>query len=291
MFGLFDKANAIDLDNHPFLVPDNYIPSYPYPDAYEMKAGLSKPEAHKIAKHCLERIDYNKVNLVYTQAIQVAKKKRIVLKDAVCHAQFVNCDAMYHGSQFIETDTNKEISDTFWSWITGKTSPWYSITKDIEPVFHHESGKRTGWIIESDRVKSAEFNFIKNFAIATRMLNEKSSNISFWYEAQKHLNPSEAFYLCSFYKHNNKGISVDINWAGNMDGGHWPLGGNFNLDAFIKQSPVSSKYSINGCWAKKGCRYYQPSNDLGVSKQTRFSNVTVITMEDVLNHYEKWKRK
>lgn len=273
---------------HPFAVP-YHLNKRSSAQSEIYKGKLSKAEGYLIVKDFLERIDYRDVNLLYTQSIQISPGKRVVLKDAVCHAGFVWVpDALFHGSMFIETDSNKNLSEQFWNWISGKNSPWKSVLQGIEPVFHHKSGKRTGWIIDPHEAgihDSKKFIFLKNFAIACRMLNEKEHKIRFWSDAVSYgLNETEAFYLCSFY---GKDDSNQISAFDDTVTGHWPLNST-SYKGFRDHNPYYSDTRINQCWGTG--KSYKASNNLGVERKTRFSKVREIKMSDCINHFNEWKK-
>lgn len=256
---------------------------------------VSKEEAYKIALDFMENLNYKERHSAYANFIQVGPKFRRTILDGACHAIFDNDHKwFYHGSQLFETVENKSLKKKFWEWITHKDSPWYLVSEHIEPTYNKTSGLQTGWIVDQDKVKDIPFNFLKNFAILTRVLTEKSDNFSFWkYAVDAGVDPRDAFVLCSYFSYKNNLIEYSGSRGSNIEGKHWPLQ-KLNIKRFTTSDPYLNKDDIwvNGCWQNRN-RYFpfDKLENLGRVRKTKFSSVSILELSEILNVYYSLKKE
>lgn len=256
---------------------------------------ISKEEAYKIALDFMENLNYKERHSIYANFIQIGPKSRRVALDSACHASFsIDYKWFYHGSQLFETIENKSLKKKFWEWITHKNSPWYLVSKHIEPTYNKTSGLQTGWIVDQDKVKDIPFKFLKNFAILTRVLTEKPNNFAFWeYAVDAGVDPRDAFVLCSYFSHKNDLIEYSGSRGSNIYGGHWPLQ-NLDIRRFTTSDPMLDKNDpwVNGCWQNRKRPFpFYGLEHLGTTKKTRFSSVNIIELSEILNKYYPLKKE
>lgn len=256
---------------------------------------VSKEEAYKIVLDFMENLDYEERNLYYATFIQVAPKFRRVALDLVCHAEFKDdYNWLHQGSQLFETTENTNLHKKFWKWITHKDSPWYILSKHIEPTYNKTSGLQTGWMVDQDKIKDIPFYFVKNFAILTRVLTEKPNNFAFWeYAVDAGVDPRDAFVLCSYFSYKNNKIEYSGERGTNINGGHWPIQ-YLDIRRFTTSDPKLDKNDIwvNGCWQDRHQSFpFNKLEGLGVTRKTKFSSVAVLELSEILNKYYPLKKE
>lgn len=217
---------------------------------------------------------------------------------AVCHANLQAPSQGWKtlGSGFIVVPRTQHLGELYWEWITGNESPWRDLlVNGIKPVYSKHTSYQTGWILPEETLKEADFRLLKNFCIATRPIYEKSEKLQVWKELiDKGLHPSEAFFLCSFFRktHGNNNLTLDYVSA---QGAHWPTTADkFNLFRFKSGKPnyFTDRWGINIIWKDK--QELSDWHDLisifqrsGKLIKTQFSSVTIYDLDEILDIYRK----
>ena len=142
----------------------------------------------------------------------------IMISVGACHASLKDLkDRIVLTGGLIPVKSQMEDCELFLKWICSEKSPWYSITKNIEII--RVNNLVNGWLIQGDDLKNAPFYLLKNFCILTRSFTERYDSWRFWANlVRKGVNPGDAFYLCSCFQQNDRGLVTLMDLR---SGGHW----------------------------------------------------------------------
>lgn len=221
-----------------------------------------------------------------------------------CHASFIDKpNSILIGSGFNPTVDQASKLKKFWGWITdSNSSPWRKLTTlGIELV--EDKGLPKGWIINEDVIKKVPFDFIKNFAILTRIAVEKYDVIERWdkYIQEFELHPADAFYLAAVQN-------------ANLTGGHFPLTdydfygtnnglmdwevyktGNVNFDHECSGSVRINRWFLREKQVKQGIfsKCFVPISNKKYEAFTHWLGTKIQpgTPQDYVKNFKEWKRQ
>lgn len=257
------------------------------------------------------------------------KNKSYLLRHKPCHYSFLNSDnypLSSVGSQFFVLEETRQVGEKFWKWISDPDiSPWKKLfQKGTIKLLRNKDDLPFGWTYSGKGINEVPFNFIKNFAIATRMISEKPKKLECWsLFCDKGVHPGDAWFLTTVVtgSSNSKNIVSD-DTMGSRQGGHWPLsdcvskiyyhGQEKPLTRFLDFKKIKTgevDFNINPKQVY-GNYYYdiEPINGFFQDTSTkdrkiftlkdhctlntnkgRFSNASSFNIDDVIEGFYKWK--
>lgn len=178
-------------------------------------------------------VDANRGGSAFSMIITKSGQINVVQRGA-CHASMglnafgSNVAVEYIAAGFLPHIDNLKTGELFWEWISSTEGPWKKITKHGIELIRTPAGVPCGWIIGEEAYKAVPFEFIKNFAIISRMIAERATDMNQWAElVKKGMHPADAFLFMT-YMSIEKGYAYDRAAAtpevGPMvQGSHWPI--------------------------------------------------------------------
>lgn len=228
-----------------------------------------------------------------------------------CHYSMKSVkDPLALTSVFNSSNDRLESAMQFWNWITSKDSPYAFISKNGIELVVSSKGNTKGFILPEKTVKEVPFNPLKNFCIMMRVMNEYAHPLKAWKAfVDGGMSGHDALYLCYFYIQDALGKTFKTYSVGPMNGSHWhftdsPVAyrAQFDWDAYYKNSPhldektLGSYCTINRLWCKPPTKEYKPFHPnthvvSSGSTQSKFSSVKFVTLEDIINGWNSYKKE
>lgn len=247
----------------------------------------------------------------------IGSKTKISKGDSsFCHEPMKKvCDASFYATGFYQpkgsNPTATAASKAFFKWVTGKSSPWKTITRlGVHPVVT-EDGRYCGAVIPGSVIKYENWFTWFNFCVALRAPRENMGHVLFWHLLVKAgMKETDAFYLCRYFRADEKG-AITKSFHTN-DGGHWALNDVFNNQRTTytgEKPPVVRSFSwalyrsgkVDEC-VDSSCQIwmdvdthggvYRPFSAIGITGKfvaTRFNCVEQYALEDIVKSFYSWQ--
>lgn len=253
----------------------------------------------------IKRLEFNRRANFGTEVLIKENLEILAYTSQACHYGFqYRADSTAWCSSLLEHDTNKEMIDNFWNWVSDKNkSPWKILfLNDDMKLIKDDNNKVKGWVLTNTEKKYDNyFGLVKNFAILCRSVSEKEKRWVFWNHlvSKKKVNPTDAFYMISLCLSIGPENEI-LTWADERAGGHWALTdlkGTFTgLDwKKFKTGNVDKPIGpiINGYWCSntQGTNNPIQLSDFSIStKKGKFGNVSsAFTIHDLIDGFYKYQ--
>lgn len=208
------------------------------------------PKYHEVKKILSERVLSRMSMADACYQVYSTEDKLAGENFGACHAKFrphlYDSGQIIVGLGFTTVGNYSKESKLFKEWIQSSISPWRTITNQTDVEFIEDVSKQKAVIIGPDTFSAVHPNFLKNFAIMCRFLNERVYNLASWYRfvTEYGCDPRDAYLLCKFI------TTEGGKWYRNSehDGSHWPLTNPIDYNRYWNGTPKISE-SINGCFA------------------------------------------